>query len=80
MIIKDMTGYTLYVSKDGNSAETVMNGDNEGHNRAWQDGYCSVDEVEYWLAALKQDRAERDRKAIGSALSALKRGHVGEVL
>lgn len=80
MIIEDLSKYTLYAHADGNSVETVMNSDNEGHGRARDEGYSEVSEVDYWLIRLKQDREERDRKAIEEAILEAKAGLAAEVL
>jgi hypothetical protein len=72
MIVTDMKGYAFYATKDRSRVETVMDGDNDGHGRAWSQGMERINEVEYWLIRLKQDREERDRLAIEAALRLVK--------
>jgi len=62
--------YVFYGSEDLKRLDMVMDGDNEGHWSAREKGLEQISEVDYWLAKCREERDERDRQRVESAIRA----------
>lgn len=61
-------GYVFYGSEDLTRLDMVMDGDNDSHSQARERGLQEISEVDYWLAKCRQERDERERLQVESAL------------
>lgn len=60
--------YVFYGSEDLKTLDMVMDGDNDGHHRARENGLNRISEVDYWLARCREERDERERARVEEAV------------